>query len=189
MKKKILTISEILRQVEKRFPKTSSKPQNLIAIFDFYDNWKHFQSGIKNHSLSILVEPEYFKKKSLQHERENLWKWLSILVIAVSAILFLINWIVGLLLLIPGGTSYYFVNGMKKRASERIIQELTKRVINGKSFEGLIDLTIIYISGIIAFSSPHGLSKWPQYPSCVFTGQNRIIQKDTPLPFSVASLD
>jgi len=183
MKKKILTISEILRQVEKRFSKTSSKPQNLIAIYDFYDNWKHFQSGIKSHSLSILVEPEYFKKKSLQHERENLWKWLSILVIAVSAILLLINWMAGLLLLIPGGIFYYFVDRMKKRASDRLIQDLIKRVISGKSFEGLIDLTIIYISGIIAFSSPQGSSKWPQYPSCVFTGQNRIIQKDTPLPF------
>jgi hypothetical protein len=114
---------------------------------------------------------------------ENLWKWLSILVIAVSAILILINWVVGLLLLILGVNSYYFVDGMKKRAGEHFIQELTKRVKKGKSFEGLIDLNINYISGKIEFSSPHGSSKWPQYPSCVFTRQNRIIKKDTPLPF------
>ena len=169
MIKKISNINEILGQLERRFPKASSKPQNLIAIFDFYDNWKHFQSGIKSHSLSILVKPEYFKKNFLQYGREILWKWLSILVIAVGAILLFINWVGGLLLLILGGNSYYFVDGMKKRAGECFIQELTKRVKNGKSFEGLIDLNISYISGTIEFSSPHGSSKWPQYPSCVFT--------------------
>jgi len=161
----------------------SSKPQNIIAIFDFYDNWKHFQSGISSRSISILVEAEYFKEKSLQYERENLWKWLSILVIAVSALLVLINWVWGLLLLILGGNAYYFFNGMKKRAGERFIQELTKSVKKGKSFDGLIDLNNNYISGKIELSSPHGSSKWPQYPSCVFTGQDRIIKKDTPLPF------
>jgi len=183
MEKKNLTINEFLGQMEKRFPKMSSKPQNIITVYDFYDNWNHFKSGIKSNSLSILVEPEYFKKTSLQNEREYLWKWLSILVMAVGAVLFFINLMAGLLLLIPGGITYYLVDGMKKTASERLVQELTQRVIAERSFEVLVDLTISYISGIIAFSSPHGSSKWPQYPSCVFTGQKRIIQKDTPLPF------
>jgi hypothetical protein len=183
MKKKIQTIHEFLGQVEKRYPQTFSQPQNIITIFDFYDNWKHFKSGIKSNSLSILVEPEYFKKNSFQNNREYLWKSLSVLVMAVGAVLFFINLMAGLLLLIPGGTSYYLVDQMKKTSSERLIEELAERVINGKNFEVLIDLTISYISGIIAFSSPHGSSKWPQYPSCVFTGQKRIIKKDTPLPF------
>lgn len=183
MKKKITPISDILGQAEKRFPKIFSKPQNVITIFDFYDNWKHFQTGIKNNSLSILVKPEYFKKTSLQCEREFLWKWLSILVIAVGAVMFFINLMAGLLLLIPGGISYYLVSEMKKIVSDSLVQEFTERVMNGKNFEALIDLTISYISGTIKFSSPHGSSKWPQYPSCVFTGQKRIIQKDTPLPF------
>lgn len=183
MKKKVPTISTILWEGENRYPKTFSKPQNIIAIYDFYDNWHHFQSGIKSNSLSILVEPEKFKKNSLQHEREYIFKWLIILVMAVSAILLLINWMAGLVLLIPGGISYYFVVVMKKSASERFIQELNQKVINGKNIEAIVALTISYISGIIMFSSPPRSSKWPQYPSCVFTRQKRVIKKDTPLPF------
>lgn len=183
MKKKIPTINEYLRQVELRFPRTSSKPQNLIAIYDFYDNWKHFESGIKNNSLNILLEPEKFKKNSWLYDRENLLKWLCILVIVFSFNFLFINWAAGLLLLILGEISYFFVDGMVRRGAERFIQELTDKVIDGVGIEVQIDLTINYISGIIAFSSRKGFSQWPQYPSCVFTGHNQIIQKNTPLPF------
>jgi hypothetical protein len=183
MKKKIPTIGEYLRQVEMRFPRTSSKPQNLIAIFDFYDNWKHFESGVKNCSLDILLDPANFKKRFWLYDSENLFKWLSMLVIAFGFIFLFINWATGLSLLILGGISCFFVGRMVTKGAELFIQELRDKVIDGVGFEGLIDLTINYISGIIAFSSPKGFSQWPQYPSSVFTGQKRIIQIDTPLPF------
>jgi len=33
-----------------------------------------------------------------------------------------------------------------------------------------------YIAGIIALKSIYGSAHWPQYPSCVITGETKFIQ-------------
>ncbi len=146
-----------------------------VAIRDLHRNWEEIYTRVKSDEVKFEVNATILNHKFPHLGRAGLWaKLRNLCFLLGGGLLFVSAW-VGVLLIGLGLASFAFQKQIFLRDSVRFGESMTQKVLSEPFSSGMAEVAVHYISGTVAMMSAKGSSRWPQYPSCVLTGQERMI--------------
>lgn len=169
------SLENFYEQIEKLFQQTLTKPARDAAE-DFWNKWQELLDGISNNNIRINVDMLMLFKKFPEHTKYNQWKGFGILTTVVGIVLFFIHLFSGSIVFLLGVGLFYYSRKVKLNDGQTFQEKMKKNVIENANDNGMADLCAQYIAGTIQLVSNINSAHWPQYPSCVVTGENDLIQ-------------
>lgn len=151
-------------------------PEAELATDDFFNSWRDLFEGLKNESIRINVDMLFLSKNFPEYGQYKGWKGLSMIIILIGLVLFFFSWKIAVAALVLGIGISFYSKIAKSSAGRKFIDEIKKELNNNPSM-GMAKICTHYIAGTIQLASQYGQAHWPVYPSSVFGGDVRFIQK------------
>ncbi len=162
-------------QIENIFQQSLTK-QAKDAAQDFWNKWQELLVGFLTNEIKINVDMLILSKNFPEYAKYNQWKGFGLLSIVLGIVLLFIHFFSGSIAFLIGVALYYYSGLVKQNDGKSFQNKLLNNVKKNANDNGMAELCAQYIAGTIQLASDVNSAHWPQYPSCVITGNNDFIQ-------------